>query len=44
VLTKDVLESRASLDTAKGEAVKARVDYQKALVALQVLQGNLTRE
>ncbi|MCB9680780.1 MAG: TolC family protein [Alphaproteobacteria bacterium] len=42
-LVKDLLESQSQLDTAQGEAVRARTDYRLAEVELRRLQGQLAR-
>jgi len=40
-IQKDVLEARNSVESARAEAVKARTDYQLALIELKRLQGQL---
>lgn len=41
-ILKDVLESRAAVDQARGEAVRARTSYRQGEVELLRLQGQLT--
>jgi outer membrane protein TolC len=40
----DVLEAQDQLDRAEGEALRARIDYHMALVALSERQGTLAEE
>jgi outer membrane protein len=42
IIQKDLLESRNAADSARVSAVKARIDYRLAMVALLRLQGQLT--